>query len=95
MLLEVSIRLFQFALGYFLLCLAKAFDIEAHIIGPKEANDMLGGLLETKDLKGALWLPGDGTVSPSDLTASYISGAKKNGVQVFQSKHRFVVLLIF
>ena len=47
---------------------------------------MLGGMLETSDLKGALWLPGDGTVSPSDLTASYISGAKKKGVQVFQSK---------
>ena len=64
---------------------AKAFDIEGHMISPAEANDMLGGILETKDLKGALWLPGDGTVSPSDLTASYIAGARQNGVQIVEN----------
>eukprot|EP01038_Epipyxis_sp_PR26KG_P012753 gene12753-17099_t len=63
---------------------AKAFNIEAHLISPKEANDMLDGLIETKDLKGALWLPGDGTVNPTDLASSYIAGAKKNGVKVFE-----------
>lgn len=61
---------------------AKAFDIEAHIVSPQDANKMLGGIIETKDLKGALWLPGDGTISPSDLTASYIAGAKQHGVKV-------------
>ena len=47
------------------------------MVSAREANDMLGGLLETRDLQGALWLPGDGTVSPSDLTAAYVAGAKR------------------
>jgi 4-methylaminobutanoate oxidase (formaldehyde-forming) len=64
---------------------AKAFDIEAHIISPQEANEMLGGIIETKDLKGALWLPGDGTISPSDLTASYVAGAKQMGVSIVEN----------
>jgi glycine cleavage system aminomethyltransferase T/glycine/D-amino acid oxidase-like deaminating enzyme len=64
---------------------AKAFNIEAHMISPQEANNLLGGILETSDLHGALWLPGDGTISPSDLTNSYIAGAKKSGgVKVFE-----------
>lgn len=64
---------------------AKAFNIEAHMVSPQEANDMLGGILKTSDLQGALWLPGDATISPSDLTASYIAGAKSRGVQLFQN----------
>ena len=64
---------------------AKAFNIEAHLIDPKESNNLLNGLIETKDIKGALWLPGDGTVNPSDLTASYISGAKQNGVKIIEN----------
>jgi glycine/D-amino acid oxidase-like deaminating enzyme len=64
---------------------AKAFNIEAHMVSPGEANDMLGGILETSDLHGALWLPGDGTISPTDLTTSYIAGAKKFGVKVFEN----------
>lgn len=63
---------------------AKAFNIEAYMISPSEAGERLGGIIETSDLKGALWLPQDGTVSPSDLTASYIAGAKQNGVKLLE-----------
>ena len=63
---------------------ARALGIEAHMVSAREANDMLGGLLETRDLQGALWLPGDGTVSPSDLTAAYVAGAKQRGVRVVE-----------
>jgi len=49
---------------------AKAFGIESHFISSKTANDMLGGILDENGLYGGLWLPGVGTVSPSDLTVS-------------------------
>ena len=38
--------------------------------------------LETDDLLGALWLPGDATVNPVDVTASLAHGAGLRGVRV-------------
>lgn len=40
----------------------------------------LGGNIRTDDLKGALWLPMDGSADPTMLTNSFAKGAKNRGV---------------
>ena len=66
----------------------RAFGVEAEIISPEEtvAKYRHDGveLMSGDDLLGALWLPRDGTGSPTDLTMSLISGAKKRGARVFE-----------
>ena len=38
--------------------------------------------METDDLAGAIWLPGDGTANPTDLTAALARGARNRGVTI-------------
>jgi 4-methylaminobutanoate oxidase (formaldehyde-forming) len=63
---------------------ADAFGIEAEIISAAEANERMGGTLETTDLLGALWLPMDGTADPTMVTNSLAKGARMQGVQIFE-----------
>ena len=44
-------------------------------------------LMKHDDLKGGLWLPGDGSGSPTDLTMALIAGAKSRGTTVFEDVH--------
>ena len=46
---------------------AEAFDLECELIGPARARELYP-ILETGDLLGAIWLPGDGTANPTDVT---------------------------
>lgn len=67
---------------------ARAYGIEAHIISGKEAGELWqkeGVEMVTEDLVGALWLPGDGTATSTDLCASLASGAKQKGVRIFEN----------
>ena len=41
-------------------------------------------MMNTDDLVGALWSPGDGRVDPTALTAAYCREAKQNGAQFFE-----------
>ena len=66
--------------------LAKTFDIEAHIISPKEAKEIYPSI-ETDILKGAIFIPKDGQTNPVDTTMSLIAGAKKNGVEVHENSN--------
>lgn len=63
--------------------LARAFDVEAHILSAIEAG-ALWPEMRTDDLHGAVLLPGDGRVNPSDLCAALIKGFKANGGRVFE-----------
>ncbi len=41
-------------------------------------------MLATEDLVGAIWLPGDGTANPVDVTASLARGARDKGASVVE-----------
>lgn len=62
---------------------AEAFDLECEWLEPAQARERYP-ILETSDLLGALWLPGDGTVNPVDVTQSLARGARNGGVQIFE-----------
>ena len=60
--------------------MARAFGVECHVISPREAAERYP-LLRTDDLRGALWLPGDGKANPADLCMSLAKGARQRGVR--------------
>src|SRR5208283_278379 len=60
---------------------AEAYDLECELLTPAEALERYP-ILETADLLGALWLPGDATVNPVDVTASLARGARLRGVRI-------------
>jgi glycine cleavage system aminomethyltransferase T/glycine/D-amino acid oxidase-like deaminating enzyme len=60
---------------------ARAYDIDCELISPAEAAGRYP-LLNTGDLAGAIWLPGDGRANPVDLTAALARGARQRGVMI-------------
>ena len=60
---------------------AAAFGITAQLISPAEAAQRWP-YMRSDDLLGALWLPGDGSITSTDLTASLAAGARKRGVSI-------------
>jgi 4-methylaminobutanoate oxidase (formaldehyde-forming) len=63
--------------------LARAFGVEAEVIGPDEAR-ALWPLMNTDDVIGAAYSPGDGRVDPSDLCQALVKGAKARGATVLE-----------
>ncbi|MGB0865842.1 MAG: GcvT family protein, partial [Granulosicoccaceae bacterium] len=63
--------------------LAKMFGVEAHSVSAAEAQERWP-LMNADDVLGAVWSPDDGRVSPSDLCAALVKGAKRRGAQVFE-----------
>ena len=62
---------------------ADAYDLECELLTPRQALERYP-ILETGDLLGALWLPGDATVNPVDVTASLARGARMRGVRIVE-----------
>lgn len=62
---------------------ARAYGIDAEIITAEEAG-RLWPVMETKDLVGGVWMPGDGKANPTDLTQALARGARDKGVRVFE-----------
>ena len=62
---------------------AEAYDLECELITPERAKDLYP-VLAIDDLVGAIWLPGDGTANPVDVTASLARGARDRGARVFE-----------
>jgi len=62
---------------------AEAYDLECELISPARARELYP-ILETADLLGAIWLPGDGTANPVDVTASLARGARDRGARIFE-----------
>ena len=60
---------------------AAAYDLECELISPARAGELYP-ILATADLLGALWLPGDGTANPTDVTSSLARGARMRGARV-------------
>ena len=62
---------------------ARAQNVAIEELSPQEAAQKWP-LLRTDDLKGAVWLPGDGKANPSDITQSLARGARQKGVKIFE-----------
>jgi len=63
--------------------LAHAYGIDAQTISPAEAQERWP-LMRGDDVLGAVWSPEDGRVSPSDVCAALVKGAKSAGAKLFE-----------
>ena len=63
--------------------IAKSYDIEAHLIGPKEAKDLYPAMNQ-EIIEGGIYVPEDCQTNPVDTTTSLIAGAKQRGTKVFE-----------
>lgn len=64
--------------------LAHAYGIDATSITAAEAKERWP-LMNSDDVLGAVWSPDDGRVSPSDVCAALIKGAKMRGAKLFEN----------
>ncbi len=64
--------------------LAHLFDVDARFVSKEEAS-AIWPAMNAEDVLGAVWSPDDGRVSPSDLCAALIKGAKALGARVFEN----------
>ncbi|WP_299862737.1 FAD-dependent oxidoreductase [uncultured Hoeflea sp.] len=62
---------------------ARSQGVEVELLSPEEAGAVWPPM-ETGDLKGAIWLPGDGKANPTDLTQSLAKGARMGGARVIE-----------
>ena len=62
--------------------MAELFGVEAHVVSPQEAQDYWP-LIQTEDVLGAVYLPGDGRVIPGECAVALAKGAQQNGAQLF------------
>ncbi|MBI1495038.1 GcvT family protein [Halocynthiibacter styelae] len=63
--------------------LARAYGVRAETISVGEAKERWP-LMNAEDVIGAVWSPDDGRVSPSDVCAALVKGAKTLGAKVFE-----------
>lgn len=63
--------------------LARLFGVRATSVSADEAKERWP-LMNAEDVVGAVWSPDDGRVSPSDLCAALIKGARSRGASVFE-----------
>lgn len=63
--------------------LARLYGVRAETVSAGVAQD-IWPLMNADDVLGAVWSPDDGRVSPSDLCAALIKGAKARGAKVFE-----------
>ena len=62
---------------------AESYDLECELISPERAKELYP-VLATEDLLGAIWLPGDATANPVDVTASLARGARDGGARIVE-----------
>lgn len=63
--------------------LAQAFGVNAKSVSAGEAKERWP-LMNADDVIGAVWSPDDGRVSPSDVCAALVKGARARGVSIFE-----------
>ncbi|MGI9418028.1 MAG: GcvT family protein [Geminicoccaceae bacterium] len=63
--------------------LAGLFGVRAQTISKAEARERWP-LMNDEDVIGAVWSPDDGRVSPSDLCAALVKGARAKGARIFE-----------
>ncbi|HYM68746.1 MAG TPA: FAD-dependent oxidoreductase [bacterium] len=60
---------------------AKASGLEVEVLGPREAVRLFP-IMSDHDLVGALHIPGDGRIDPSNLTYAFARAAQSRGCQI-------------
>jgi len=60
---------------------AKASGLEVEVLGPREAVRLFP-IMTDQDLVGALYIPGDGRVDPSNLAYAFARGAQNRGCEI-------------
>ncbi|MGI9482672.1 MAG: FAD-dependent oxidoreductase, partial [Hyphomicrobiales bacterium] len=63
--------------------LAALYGVEARSVSAGEAQERWP-LMNSDDVIGAVWSPDDGRVSPSDLCAALVKGARARGARIFE-----------
>ena len=63
--------------------LAHLFGVRAQFVSADEAKDRWP-LMNAEDVVGAVWSPDDGRVSPSDLCAALVKGARVRGARIYE-----------
>jgi 4-methylaminobutanoate oxidase (formaldehyde-forming) len=64
--------------------MARNFGLEVELLGPGEIKAHYP-LLDTADVAGGVWLPGDGQTNPVDTTLAFAKGARQRGVKVLEN----------
>ena len=64
--------------------LAHLFSVRARSIPVEEAKERWP-LMNAQDVIGAVWSPDDGRVSPSDLCAALVKGARARGARIYEN----------
>lgn len=62
---------------------ARAQGVDVDVITAAEAQDKWPAM-QVEDVKGGLWMPGDGKANPTDLTQSLAKGARMGGATVIE-----------
>lgn len=62
---------------------ARAQGVEVDVLTPQEAGDKWP-VMQTDDLKGGIWMSGDGKANPTDLTQSLAKGARNGGARIIE-----------
>jgi glycine cleavage system aminomethyltransferase T/glycine/D-amino acid oxidase-like deaminating enzyme len=62
---------------------AAAYDLDCRMLTPDEALEAWP-VMQVEDLLGAIWLPGDGKVNPTDLTMALARGARTGGARIVE-----------
>lgn len=62
---------------------AAAYDMECELISPARAQE-LWPAMQVDDVLGAIWLPGDGKVNPTDVTQALARGARMRGARIVE-----------
>ncbi|MFT6583343.1 MAG: 4-methylaminobutanoate oxidase (formaldehyde-forming), partial [Alphaproteobacteria bacterium] len=64
--------------------MARVFGLEVEEISPAEARDLFP-LINVDDVVGAVFLPKDGQINPTDLTQALAKGARNAGIRIFEN----------
>ncbi|MDN5851375.1 MAG: FAD-dependent oxidoreductase, partial [Actinomycetia bacterium] len=62
---------------------AEAYGLDCALLSPAESAERYP-VMNTDDLVGAIWLPGDGKANPTDLTAALAKGARLGGATIIE-----------
>lgn len=62
--------------------IVKPMDMEAHILSPKEVQDLFPLLSPNADIKGGLFHPNDGHIAPGDITMAMAKAARDKGAKI-------------
>ena len=61
---------------------AQTFGLPLELVSTAEALERFHGLFDPADVLGAVWLPTDGWLNPSDLTMALAAGARGRGAEI-------------